>query len=69
MRARYLREVDPVLGRAQVMSVFEQQRGRAELVNEVPALLESVTAEQVQAAAGTLGADRAVLEVRPGGAA
>jgi hypothetical protein len=51
------------------MSVFEQQRGRAELVNEVPALLESVTAEQVQAAAGTLGADRAVLEVRPGGAA
>ncbi|MCW2665852.1 MAG: peptidase [Frankiales bacterium] len=69
MKARYLREIDPVLGRALNMSVFEQQRGRAELVNEVPALLESVTAEQVQAAAGTLGADRAVLEVRPGGAA
>ncbi len=65
MTARYLREVDPVLGRAQAMSVFEQQRGRAELVNEVPALLGTVTAEAVQAAAGALGADRAVLEVQP----
>ena len=65
MQARYLRDVDPVLGRAQAMSVFEQQRGRAELVNELPALLSAVTAEQVQAAAATLGADRAVLELRP----
>ena len=65
MTARYLREVDPVLGRAQAMSVFEQQRGRAELVNEVPALLGTVTAEAVQAAAGALGSDRAVLEVQP----
>ena len=66
MNARYLREVDSVLGRAQSMSVFEQQRGRAELVNEVPALLSGVTAEAVQAAAATLGADRAVLEIQPG---
>ena len=66
MNARYLREVDSVLGRAQHMSVFEQQRGRAELVNEVPALLSGVTAEAVQAAAATLGADRAVLEIQPG---
>jgi len=66
MRARYLREVDPVLGRAQVMSVFEQQRGRAELANEVPDLLAAVTPEAVQAAAGTLQGDRAVLEIQPG---
>ena len=69
MKARYLREVDPVLGRALTMSVFEQQRGRAELVNEVPALLAQVTDAQVQAAAATLGLDRAVLELRPEGAA
>ncbi len=69
MRARYLREVDPVLGRAQAMAVCEQQRGRAELVNEVPGLLDAVTREQVQAAAATLRGDRAVLELRPGGAA
>jgi len=66
MSARYLREVDPVLGRAQVMSVFEQQRGRAELVNEVPDLLAGVAAQAVQAAAGTLRGDRAVLEIQPG---
>jgi zinc protease len=65
MTSRYLRDVDPVLGRALSMSVFEQQRGRAELVNEVPALLGRVTEEQVQAAAATLGLDRAVLELRP----
>jgi hypothetical protein len=60
----------PVLGRATTMSVFEQQRGRAELVNELPELLRQVTPEQVQAAAATLRPDaRALLELRPGGAA
>jgi predicted Zn-dependent peptidase len=68
LTARFLREVDPVLGRATHAAVFEQQRGRAELLNELPALLAAVTAEQVAAAAGTLGRDnRAVLELRPGG--
>ena len=67
MTARYLREVDSVLGRAATMSVFEQQRGRAELVNELPDLLRQVTAEQVQAAAATLTpTTRALLELRPG---
>ena len=66
MRARYLREVDPVLGRAEVMTVFEQQRGRAELVNEVPGLLAAVAPEAVQAAAAGLRGDRAVLEIVPG---
>jgi predicted Zn-dependent peptidase len=67
MTARYLREVDSVLGRATTMSVFEQQRDRAELVNELPGLLRQVTPAQVQAAAGTLTKDtRTVLELRPG---
>jgi predicted Zn-dependent peptidase len=70
MTARYLRDIDPVLGRATHAAVFEQQRDRAELLNEVPALLAEVTAEQVLAAARTLRQDnRAVLELRPGGSA
>ena len=67
MTARYLREIDPALGRAQQLAVFEQQRGRAELTSELPALLEQVTADAVQSAAATLRPDnRAVLELRPG---
>jgi predicted Zn-dependent peptidase len=70
MTARYLREIDSVLGRATTMAVFEQQRQRAELVNELPTLLRQVTPEAVQRAAGTLTKDtRTVLELRPGGAA
>ncbi|HTL23225.1 MAG TPA: pitrilysin family protein [Mycobacteriales bacterium] len=69
MTARYLRDIDPVLGRATHAAVLEQQRDRAELLNEVPELLAGVTAEQVVAAAATLRRDnRAVLEHRPGGA-
>jgi predicted Zn-dependent peptidase len=67
MTARYLREVDSVLGRATTMSVFEQQRGRAELVNELPGLLRRVTPAEVQQAAATLTpGTRALLELRPG---
>jgi zinc protease len=67
MTARYLREIDPVLGRATAMAVFEQQRDRAELVDELPALLAAVTDAEVQAAAATLTADtRTVVELRPG---
>jgi zinc protease len=70
MVARYLREVDPVLGRATHAAVYEQQRGRAELLNELPELLAAVTPQQVVAAAATLRPDnRAVLELRPAGAA
>ena len=70
MTSRYLREVDSVLGRATTMAVFEQQRGRAELVNELPDLLRQVSAESVQAAAATLTPQtRTVLELRPGKAA
>jgi zinc protease len=67
MTARYLRELDPYMGRAQALSIFEQQRSRAELVNELPGLLEQVTVSSVQAAAATLRPDnRARLELRPG---
>ena len=67
MSARYLREVDSVLGRATTMAVFDQQRDRAERVNELPALLRTVTAQAVQAAAATLTPQtRTVLELRPG---
>jgi hypothetical protein len=55
------------MGRAQELSIFEQQRSRAELVNELPGLLEQVTASSVQSAAATLRPDnRARLELRPG---
>ena len=65
MVARFLRDVDPVLGRATHAAVYEQQRGRAELLNELPGLLAAVTAAQVQKAAATLRTDnRAVLELR-----
>ena len=67
MTARYLRDVDSVLGRATTMAVFEQQRGRAELVNELPDLLRQVVVDEVQAAAATLTpSTRALLELRPG---
>jgi predicted Zn-dependent peptidase len=69
LAAHVLREVDAVLGRTLSMAVLEQQRGRAELINELPALLATVTAEQVIAAAATLRPQRrAMLEVVPGGA-
>jgi len=69
MVSRYFRDVDGVLGRATHASVFEQQRDRAELLNELPELMSVVSAEQVLEAAGALRRDnRAVLELRPAGA-
>jgi len=48
--------------------VFEQQRGRAELVGELPALLGQVGADQVVAAAAALRPEnRARLDVVAGG--
>ena len=70
LAAGVLREVDSVLERGLALAALEQQRGRAELVNELPGMLGSVTEEQVRAAAGRLTPNsRAVLELRPGGAA
>lgn len=68
--ARWLRDADGVMGRAQTLSVLEQQRGRPELLAELPGHVAAVTEEQVAAAAARLRPDaRAVLELQPGGAA
>jgi predicted Zn-dependent peptidase len=69
LAAHMLRETDSVLGRALSMAVLEQQRDRAELINELPRLLGSVTTDQIAAAAAALRRDRrALLEIVPGGA-
>ncbi len=66
---RYLRQSDSVLGRALTLSVFEQQRGSPELLNELPGLVGAVTPEQVVEAAAELGPEaRAVLTLSPGSA-
>ncbi len=68
LASRSLRANDSVMGRAQLHAVLEQQRGRAELADELPVLLGAVTPDQVVAAAGTLTPDeRAVLELVPDG--
>ena len=58
---------DNVMERTLAAASYEQQRGRAELVWEVPELLRAVTPEQVTAAAATLTpSSRARLDVVPG---
>jgi zinc protease len=65
-----LRDTDAVLGRAQPMAVLELQRGRPELLNELPKLIGEVTAAQITAAAAALRPEnRATVEVVPGAAA
>jgi predicted Zn-dependent peptidase len=66
--ARYLRATDGVLTRALTIAPLEQQRGRAELINEIPFALAHVTAEDVKNVAGKwFGAQqRAVLDWQPG---
>jgi len=67
----HLRRLDHLLQRAMTVCTLEQQRSRAELVNELPALLASVTPGAVGDVASTWlrPASRAVLEVVPGAAA
>ena len=67
----HLRRLDNLLQRSMFMATLEQQRGRAELVNELPELLASVDAAGVVAAAESWlqPGTRAVLEVQPGGGA
>jgi zinc protease len=64
----HLRRLDNLLQRSMFMATLEQQRSRAELVNELPELLAAVEADTVVAAAAEWlrGDRRAVLEVRPG---
>lgn len=64
----FLRENDQLMSRTINFAVCEQQRGQAELVNEVPKLLGTVTVEEVAEAASTWldPSKRAILEWRPG---
>jgi len=65
-----LRDTDAVLGRALPMAVLELQRGRPELLNELPKLIGEVTGAQITAAAAALRPEnRATVEVVPGAAA
>jgi zinc protease len=64
-----LQETDSQISRTLNLALCEQQRGQAELVNEAPALLADVTAEQIAnvATEWLKPARRAVLEWRPAG--
>jgi zinc protease len=65
-----LRDTDAVLGRALPMAVLELQRGRPEMLNELPKLIGEVTEAQIAAAAATLRPQRrATVEVVPGAVA
>ena len=64
-----LRDTDAVLGRALPMAVLELQRGRPDLLNELPKLVGEVTEAEIVAAAAALRPDRrATVEVTPGAA-
>jgi predicted Zn-dependent peptidase len=67
MATHLLRDTDAVLGRALPMAVLELQRGRPEMLNELPKLVGEVTEAQIVAAAATLRPERrATIEVIPG---
>jgi predicted Zn-dependent peptidase len=68
--SRYLRATDGVMSRALAIAPLEQQRGRGELINEIPVAMAHVTVDDVKAVAGKwFGAtQRAVLDWQPGGA-
>jgi len=66
--ATLLTRQDFILGRTLAMASLEQQRRDPGLVAELPALIGTVTAEQVVGAAATLQPDRrARLDLVPGG--
>lgn len=69
LQAQLLRQTDQVLGRTLHLAMFEQQRDRAELVWELPALLAAVDGEAVRDAAARLSARaRSVLVLAAGAA-
>lgn len=69
--ADFLGAADSLDHRGMLIAAMEQQRGHAELINEIPAAIEAITTEDIsRVAAEWLGPDtRAVLEVHPGAAA
>jgi zinc protease len=67
MVAHLLRENDAALNRALRMAVLEEQRGDASILNDLPHMIGSVTAEQIVVAAAELRPHRrAAIEVIPG---
>nr|BFE68013.1 hypothetical protein GCM10020092_013140 [Actinoplanes digitatis] len=67
MATHLLRDTDAVLGRALPMAVLEAQRGRPEMLNDLPRLVGEVTEAQILAAAATLRPERrSTIEVVPG---
>jgi len=68
--ADYLGGVDSLMQRGMLLAALEQQRGRAELLNELPGILTRIQPEDVaKVAAQWLTSDnRAVLELLPGAA-
>jgi zinc protease len=66
--ATLFREHDRLVSRTLAVGAFELLHGRAELVAELPAMVNAVTPDQVAAAAKRLNPDsRAVLLVQPAG--
>lgn len=64
----YLRATDSVMNRALTIAPLEQQRGRAELLNELPQALSEVTIADVKAAAAKWFQpnSRSILDWQPG---
>jgi predicted Zn-dependent peptidase len=70
LRSAMLAGNDNLLRRTLAMASYEQQRGRPDLVDEMPRLLAEVTAEQVSEAAAALRPDvRGRLDLIAGGEA
>jgi len=70
LRSALLQAADFPMARTLAMASYEQQRGRPELVAEMPDRLAEVTAAQLAAAAGALGPEvRARLDLVAGGVA
>jgi predicted Zn-dependent peptidase len=69
MTAQTIRRLDDIMNRALAAAALEQQRGRAELLSELPAALAAVTPDDVTRVASQWlrPTSRAVLEVVPGG--
>ena len=67
MSSGYLRRIDNRMYRGLTCAVLEQQRSRAELLDELPAIWAETTPAEVAKAAETWPspAGRAVLEWRP----
>ena len=66
--ADYLGGVDSLMQRGMLVAALEQQRGRAELLNELPGILSRIEPADVARVAATwlVPGNRAVLELLPG---